>query len=142
MNNQTWHNHSKPILNTFTIVLAKFFQKYKPFMIRVCCYLKGDLHRNILNTNHFLDIFAGWDIGTTFLIFHQFAAYFHVFSNLKGRKKQNNEDLGNTFETMVTLISKWRGISKIYPPILDYRILSVLRNDLLVPVVSLNQLGL
>ena len=30
---------------------------------------------------------------------------------------------------MVTLISKWPGISKIYQPILDYRMLCVLSND-------------
>ena len=40
--------------------------------------------------------------------------------------------LVNTFETLVTLISKWPGISKIYPPILDYRMLCALSNDLLV----------
>ena len=65
----------------------------------------------------------GGDIGTTILIFHQFVAYFHMFSNLKGRKKLNNENFVNTFETLVTLISKWPGISKTYPKILDYRML-------------------
>ena len=55
-----------------------------------------------------------------------------MFLNLKGRKPLNNENFGNTFETLVTLISKWPGISKIYSTILDYRMFCVLTNDLLV----------
>ena len=40
--------------------------------------------------------------------------------------------MGNLFETLVTLISKWPGISKIYPPIVDYRMVCVLSNNLSV----------
>ena len=44
----------------------------------------------------------------------------------------SSENFGNSFETYVTLISKWPGISKIYPSILDYKMLCVLSNNLLV----------
>ena len=60
---------------------------------------------------------------------------FNVFlyiSNVKIRINLDSENFGNSFETLVTLISKWPGISKIYPPILDYRMLCVLSNNLLV----------
>ena len=36
------------------------------------------------------------------------------------------------FETLVILVSKWTGISKIYPPFFDYRMLFVLSNNCLV----------
>ena len=55
-----------------------------------------------------------------------------MFSYLKVRKNLNTENLGNSFETVVTLISKWPGIGKIYPSIIDYRILCVLKHNLLV----------
>ena len=58
--------------------------------------------------------------------------YVHIFSNLKVPKSLNSEHFGKSFEILVTLISKWPGISKIYPPILDYKMLCVLSNDLLV----------
>ena len=60
---------------------------------------------------------------------------FSVLSNIfkfKGQRNLNSENFGNLLESLVTLISKWPGISKIYPPILDYRMLCVLSNDLLV----------
>ena len=52
--------------------------------------------------------------------------------DIKGQKNLDGENFGNLFETLVTLISKWPGISKIYPPILNYRMLCVLSNNLSV----------
>ena len=43
------------------------------------------------------------------------------FSNLKGRETLYNKNVSNTFEILVTLISKWPGITKTYPLIFDYR---------------------
>ena len=60
-----------------------------------------------------------------------FSVFSYIFK-LKGQKNVDSENFGNLFETLVTLISKWPGISKIYPPILDYGMLCVLSNDLLV----------
>ena len=60
---------------------------------------------------------------------------FSVFSYIlkfKGQKNLLSENFVNLLETLVTLKSKWPGISKIYQPILDYRMVCVLRNDLLV----------
>ena len=74
-------------------------------------------------------IILGWDIGKTILIFHWFLVYFYKFLNSKVRKNHNSENFGNSFETFVTLVSKWPGISKIYPPIFNYKMLCVLTNN-------------
>ena len=58
--------------------------------------------------------------------------YFYIFSNLKVRKNLNSGNFDNSFETLVTLLSKCPGISKIYPPIVDNRMFCVLSNALLV----------
>ena len=53
----------------------------------------------------------------------------YIFSNLKVRKNLHSENVGNSFETLITLISKSPGISRIYPPVLYYRMLCVLSNN-------------
>ena len=50
----------------------------------------------------------------------------------KGYKNLKRDTFGNLLKKFVALISKWPGISKFYPPILEYRMLCVLSNDLLV----------
>ena len=118
-NNHAWLNHLKPILNNFTMVLAEFLQK--PCMIRVCCYLKGDLHRNILNTKPFSRYIFGLRYWNDNFDSSSIRSLFSCVFKFKGQKNLNNENFANTSETLVTLISKWPGISKIYPPILDHR---------------------
>ena len=43
-----------------------------------------------------------------------------------------SENFVNPFETFKTLIAKWPGISKIYPPIFIYRVICVLSNNCLL----------
>ena len=114
------------------MVLAEFLQKFKPCMIRVCCYLKGDLHRNILNTKPFSRYIFGLRYWNDNFDSSSIRSLFSCVFKFKGQKNLNNENFANTSETLVTLISKWPGISKIYPPILDHRMFQVLSNNLLV----------
>ena len=51
---------------------------------------------------------------------------------MKVRKNLDSVNFGKSFGTLVTLIAKWPGISKIYQPLLDYRMLRVLSNNVLV----------
>ena len=114
------------------MVLAEFLQKFKPCMIRVCCYLKGDLHRNILNTKPFSRYIFGLRYWNDNFDSSSIRSLFSCVFKFKGQKNLNDENFDNTSETLVTLISKWPGISKIYPPILDHRMFQVLSNNLLV----------
>ena len=113
------------------MVLAEFLQKFKPCMIRVCCYLKGDLHRNILNTKPFSRYIFGLRYWNDNFDSSSIRSLFSCVFKFKGQKNLNNENFDNTSETLVTLISKWPGISKFYKPILHYRILCVLSNKFL-----------
>ena len=79
--------------------------------------------------NNYWGKFSGWDIKKNIfdplLIFSIFSYIF----KFKGQKNLESEHFGNLFDTLAILILKWPGISKIYQPILDYRMLCVLSND-------------
>ena len=62
---------------------------------------------------------------------------YFIYFQYQRSENLNCEDLGNLFQTLVTLISIWLGISKISPPILHYRMLCVLSNNFLVLTVPM-----
>ena len=98
----------------------------------VCFYLKRDLHRNVLNTKPFCRDIHGlryWKNNCDIL---SIFSVFFIFSNLKVRKNLNGVNFGNLFGSLVTLLPKWPGISKICPPFLNYKMLFVLSNTRLV----------
>ena len=91
-----------------------------------------DIQRFVLSTIPFpRDIFGLRYWKNNFDISLISSVFSYIFK-FKGQKNKDIENFGNLFEILVTLISKWPGISKIYPPILDYRMLCVLSNNLLV----------
>ena len=90
------------------------------------------LIRKVLNTKLFCRDISGLNYGKTIVIFYLFLVYFYICSNLKGKKYLNNKNFGNSFGTLVTQISKLPGISKIYPPLADNRMLCMRRNNLFV----------
>ena len=71
---------------------------------------------------------AGAELGNIFDISLIFSVFSYIFT-FKVQKNIDIENFGNLFETLGNLVSKWLGISKIYPPILDYRMLCVLSNN-------------
>ena len=80
-------------------------------MIRVCCYLKLNLNRNILNTKPFSRDICGLRYWNTNFDISSICSWFSYLFKFKGQKNLNNENFDNIFETLVTLISKWPGIS-------------------------------
>ena len=91
------------------MVLALFLQQYKPYMIRVCCYLKLNLNRNILNTKPFSRDICGLRYWNTNFDITSIRSWFSYLFKFKGQKNLNNENFDNIFETLVTLISKCPG---------------------------------
>ena len=72
-------------------------------------------------------------------VFNSFSAFifviysFSYFSLIISRLYIHNFKVNdNSFENFIILISKWLDIREIFPPNLDYRILCVLYNNLLV----------
>ena len=98
----------------------------------VCFYLKRDLNSNVLNTKPFCrDICRLRYRKKQSRSFINFQLVFYIFKS-KGQKTLNSVHFGISFGTLVTLISKWPVFSKIYPPLLDYKMLCVLSNNVLV----------
>ena len=75
------------------MVLVQFLQQHNPYMIRVCLYLKRDLHRNILNKKLFSDIWLiYWN--TNFDI-SSIRSWFSYLFKFKGQKNRNIENFDN-----------------------------------------------
>ena len=91
-----------------------------------------DLHRNVSNTKPLSRDICGlryWK--TNFDLSIIFRVFLDIF-RFKDQKNLSSENFGNSFKTVVTSISKWPSISKIWSLILDYEMLCVLSNNLVV----------
>ena len=113
------------------MILARFLQQREPYMIGVCFFLNHDLHWNILNTKPFFRYICGlrcWRGKNLLLIVS--CIYVNIYT-FQDKEILISENLDNLFETLVILISKGLVISKIYTPIIDYKMYCMRSNNLL-----------